>query len=64
MDYRSIEIDLVHDEEDRGRKLDFLASWRERAGDVRGHAIDCGHFLPEEAPEETTKAVLDFLLAK
>lgn len=86
MDYRAIELDLEHDEADRGRKLrcpmlvlwagnmptrpgwqtggrlEILASWRERAEDVRGQAIDCGHFLPEEAPEETTRKLLDFLL--
>ena len=86
MDYRAIELDLEHDEADRGRKLrcpmlvlwagnmptrpgwqtggrlEMLASWRERAEDVRGQAIDCGHFLPEEAPEETTRKLLDFLL--
>ena len=32
---------------------DALAVWREWADDVRGTALDCGHFLPEEAPEET-----------
>ena len=86
MDYRSVELDLVHDEEDRGRKLtcpvlalwasnmprrpgwqtgtglDMLTTWRERAEDVRGRAIDCGHFLPEEAPGETTREILGFLL--
>ena len=86
MDYRSIKLDLEHDEADRGRKLrcpmlalwagnmpkrpgwqtggrlEMLASWRDRAEDVRGQAIDCGHFLPEEAPEETTDLLLDFLL--
>ena len=45
-----------------GGRLEMLASWRERAEDVRGQAIDCGHFLPEEAPEETTRKLLDFLL--
>ena len=45
-----------------GGRLEMLASWRERAEDVRGQAIDCGHFLPEEAPEETTEALLTFLL--
>ena len=87
MDYRSIELDLVHDAEDRGRKLkcpmlvlwagqmskrkgwqtgkslDMLATWRERAEDVRGRAIDCGHFLPEEAPDETAAELLAFLMA-
>ena len=32
------------------KRLDMLTAWRERASDVRGRAIDCGHFLPEEAP--------------
>jgi haloacetate dehalogenase len=84
MDYRSIELDLQHDEADRGRKLtcpvlvlwagnmakrpgwqtgaglNMLDTWRERASDVRGRPIDCGHFLPEEAPEEVVKALLGF----
>jgi len=32
---------------------DVLAIWRDWADDVRGRALDCGHFLPEEAPDET-----------
>lgn len=35
------------------RHYDVLATWRERAADVQGRALDCGHFLPEEAPDET-----------
>jgi haloacetate dehalogenase len=35
--------------------------WRTWADDVRGGAISAGHFLPEEAPEETLRAILDFL---
>lgn len=31
---------------------DTLAIWREWAGDVRGRALDCGHYLPEERPQE------------
>ena len=27
--------------------------WRDWADDVRGRAIDCGHYLAEEAPDET-----------
>ena len=85
LDYRGIEIDLMHDEADRGRKLtcpvlllwgsnmvkrpgwqtgaslDMLTVWRDRAIDVRGKALDCGHFLPEELPEETTVELLAFL---
>jgi haloacetate dehalogenase len=43
-----------------GRSYDVLALWRERATDVRGQALDCGHFLPEEAAEETLAALLEF----
>jgi haloacetate dehalogenase len=31
---------------------DVLAIWRDWASDVRGRALDCGHYLPEERPEE------------
>jgi haloacetate dehalogenase len=30
-----------------------LADWREVAGDVRGRALPSGHYLPEEAADET-----------
>ena len=40
---------------------DVLATWREWAGDVRGRALDCGHFLAEEAPEETAAELRAFL---
>jgi haloacetate dehalogenase len=87
LDYRGIELDLEHDEADRGRKLicpvlvlwgqnmakrpgwqtgralDMLTVWRERSVDVRGRALDCGHFLPEERPEETVAELLAFLSA-
>lgn len=80
-----MELDLVHDEVDRGRKLTcpmlvlwagemakrpgwqtgkaltVLASWQERVEDVRCRPLDCGHFLPEEAPEETAREILAFL---
>jgi haloacetate dehalogenase len=29
-----------------------LADWREVASDVRGRALACGHFIPEEKPKE------------
>jgi haloacetate dehalogenase len=32
---------------------DVLEVWRGWADDVRGRALECGHYLPEEAPEET-----------
>jgi len=37
-----------------------LAIWKEWANDVRGFALDCGHYLAEEAPEATAKALIDF----
>ena len=39
---------------------DVMAAWRERAQDVRGQALDCGHFMPEEAPAETAAALSAF----
>ncbi len=45
-----------------GRKYDVLATWRERAENVQGQALPSGHFLPEEAPEETYQALRTFLL--
>ena len=44
-----------------GGTLDMVGSWQERAGDVRGRALDCGHFLAEEAPDETAREILAFL---
>ena len=41
--------------------FDCLADWREVAADVTGHALDCGHFVPEEAPEETLARIEQFL---
>jgi haloacetate dehalogenase len=46
-----------------GEWYDVLAVWRGWADDVRGHAIDCGHYLPEEAPSETARALLEFFRA-
>ena len=43
------------------RKYNVLATWRERADHVQGHAIPSGHFLAEEAPEETYTALRAFL---
>ena len=42
------------------RTYDVLATWREKALDVRGGPLDCGHFLPEEKPEEVTAELLKF----
>jgi haloacetate dehalogenase len=37
-----------------------LALWRAWAEDVRGRAVDAGHFFPEEIPEETAAALVAF----
>src|SRR4051812_46230856 len=41
-----------------GQLCDVLETWREKALDVRGRALDCGHTLQEEAPEETLRELL------
>jgi haloacetate dehalogenase len=38
----------------------LLEIWRGWAETVTGRPIDCGHFLPEEAPAETLRELLDF----
>lgn len=42
------------------RCYDVLDTWRERAPDLRGHAVKSGHFLAEENPEGTLRAFQDF----
>ena len=44
-----------------GKMFDCLADWREVADTVTGRAIDCGHFLPEEAPQETLSEIERFV---
>ncbi|MEM9162027.1 MAG: alpha/beta hydrolase, partial [Cyanobacteria bacterium P01_F01_bin.4] len=44
------------------RHYEVLKIWRDRAVDVQGQALSCGHFLPEEAPMATTQALLKFFL--
>lgn len=48
----------------RGRGADVEASMRRVANDVRGVVLpDCGHFVPEEAPDEVARLLLDFFSA-
>jgi haloacetate dehalogenase len=42
------------------RTYDVLEVWRERARDVRGRALPCGHYLAEEAQEQTLSELLLF----
>ncbi|MGY1831150.1 alpha/beta fold hydrolase [Geodermatophilus sp. SYSU D01180] len=39
---------------------DTLAIWRDWATDVSGRALDCGHFLVEERPQEVLAAIREF----
>ena len=40
-----------------------LKEWQRVAADVRGHALPCGHYIAEEAPDALLDAALPFLLA-
>jgi haloacetate dehalogenase len=44
-----------------GQLYDVPATWREKAVQVRGMALDCGHSPQEEAAEQTADALLEFL---
>ena len=43
------------------QQFDCLADWRAVAHDVRGQALDCGHYLPEEQPDEVARQLEGFL---
>jgi haloacetate dehalogenase len=43
-----------------GRWFDVLETWRRWAEDVRGHAVDAGHFLAEERPGEVAEELRAF----
>lgn len=43
-----------------GKLFQPLESWRDLVASPTGEAIDCGHFIPEEAPAETVRAFRDF----
>lgn len=46
------------------RTYDILRVWRERAKQIEGRALDCGHFLPEEAPAAICDELLRFFSDK
>jgi haloacetate dehalogenase len=70
-------IDLAHDRADQrrvaspvlvlwsaqgiGSAYDVLSIWRQEAEEVRGRALDCGHLLAEERPDETASELGVFL---
>ena len=43
-----------------GQCFDVLALWRERAAQVTGNSLPCGHYIAEEAPELLIPHALDF----
>jgi haloacetate dehalogenase len=47
-----------------GAGIDTLACWRDWAPDLRGFAIESGHYLPEENPAATAQALLEFFGAR
>ncbi|MEM7797195.1 MAG: alpha/beta hydrolase, partial [Cyanobacteria bacterium P01_C01_bin.118] len=42
------------------KHYDVLNIWQQYADSVQGEALPCGHFLPEEAPEHTYRALVNF----
>ncbi len=44
--------------------IDPLAVWRDWASDVRGAAIDSGHYIPEENPAAVAQALLEFFAGR
>ena len=44
-----------------GRTQDVLQVWGEYASNVRGQSLPCGHYIPEEMPEESYAILSKFL---
>ena len=62
--HRKIECPLLVLWGDKGlvhRKYEVLEVWRERANHVSGTTLNCGHYLPEESPEQVLDELLPFL---
>lgn len=47
-----------------GRHPDPIAQWKRLALDASGRALDCGHVIPEEAPDALVAEMLDFFEAR
>lgn len=45
-----------------GQCFDVLALWRDAAANVSGHALDCGHYLAEERPDEVVAEMREFFI--
>lgn len=46
-----------------GRCFDVLALWRDAARQIDGRALDCGHYIAEERPDELLDEMLGFFEA-
>lgn len=46
-----------------GKNFDVLGLWRERAVDVSGRSLPCGHYIAEEAPDELLADAYKFFTA-
>ena len=46
-----------------GKTQDVLGVWRDYATDVRGQSLPCGHYIPEEMPDESYALLSAFLKA-
>ena len=44
------------------RSYDVLDVWKQYANDIDGKSLDCGHFLPEEAPNEVYEELHQFFV--
>ena len=44
-----------------GRNFDVLSLWRERADDVSGRSLPCGHYIAEESPDLLLDEAMEFL---
>jgi haloacetate dehalogenase len=61
--YVALRLALDHPEAvSRLALLDCLPIWRTWSDDVRGHSIDSGHHMAEEAPEALAASLGDFFI--
>ena len=42
--------------------FDVVDTWKEKADNVMGKSLSCGHFIPEEAPDELLSEIVPFLI--
>lgn len=45
-----------------GSLYDVQKTWQEKANNVEGYALPCGHAIPEECPEALADLLIDFLI--